>query len=840
MVSRHFSDTPEDVLIAHWRKDDQCGQLLEEHLQETSRLAGIFASKIDLAEIGTIEGLVHDFGKAGDKFQRYLRSKEGLISPDEDGYSAARRGEIDHSTAGAQLVYKKLANLGIEGRLLAQFLVLVIASHHSGLIDCLKPDGKNGFQRRIEKADKATSLAEAQTRLPEIERRLGDLLTKPIEKQFFKKIFEGMKELGSDSQSTLPFKHGLLARFMLSCLLDADRLNTADFENPGNEAIRNYGKYISWENLIERLEARFAQFAQAKAQMQPGRALEVNELRAEVAQTCLDAAPKPKGIFRLTVPTGGGKTLAGLRFALHHALAHTNDYEKIDKIFYIVPYITIIDQNADEVRKILEKPDERDKVVLEHHSNFVPAEDTRLRHNLLAEDWDAPIVFTTQVQFLEALFGSGTRDARRMHQLANSIIILDEVQTVPIKITHMFTTALRFLVHDCGATVVLCTATQPPFDRLENTYRELKITPEQHIIQDEKELFERLKRVDVQDKRKPGGLTNAEIADLAERGLGEKGSVLIVVNTRASAKAMYREIKDRNLGATCYHLSTNMCPAQRVDKLEEIKAKLKASEPVICVSTRLIEAGVDIDFGSVIRALAGLDSIAQSAGRCNRHGVHKGLGSVWVVNPQEENLDRLPDIRIGRGHAQRVLDDFKDNPDAFGDDLIGLNAIDAYYQFYYQSQIDKMDFPVGKESSVGRDDNLFNLLSTNDLSTKAHQAIHGSPPAILLRQSFRTANREFRVIDSLTRGVVVPYRDGKKIIADLCGAFNLEEQAKLLKRAQRYSVNLLEHQFKKLLEVRAIQEVQEGAGIYHLNQQYYSEEFGWNDKPVSDMPVLLG
>jgi len=834
MVSRHYCDTPEDVLIAHWRKDDQYGQLLEEHLQETSRLARIFSSKIELPEIGTIAGLMHDFGKAGTKFQRYLRSNQGLISPDEDGYSDARRGEIDHSTSGAQLVHNKLANRGLGGRLLAQFLALVIASHHSGLIDCLKPDGRNGFQRRIEKPDKDTNLAEARRKLTGIERQLDEILAQPIETQFFEKIFEGMREVGSDSQSTLPFKHGLLARFLLSCLLDADRLNTADFENPGNEAIRNYGKYISWEIVIERLEARFAEFAQAAAQMQADRALEVNQLRAQVAQACLDAAAKTKGIYQLTVPTGGGKTLAGLRFALHHAQEH-----EMERIFYIVPYITIIDQNAKEVRAILEKQDERGMIVLEHHSNFVPPEDTRRRHNLLAEDWDAPIVFTTQVQFLEALFGSGTRDARRMHQLANSVIVLDEVQTIPIRITHMFTTALRFLVHDCGATAVLCTATQPPFNKLENTYRQLKITPEQHIIRDEAELF-RLRRVEVHDERKPGGLTDAEIADLAQRALEEKGSVLIVVNTRALAKELYRRIGDRNLGAVTYHLSTNMCPTHRLDKLEEIKAKLKAGEPVICVSTQLIEAGVDIDFGAVIRALAGMDSIAQSAGRCNRHGIRQGLGSVWVINPQEENLDGLPDIKIGSQHAQRVLDDFKDNPNAFGDDRIGLNAIEAYYQFYYQSQIGKMDFPVGKESSVGRDDNLFNLLSTNDISTKAHQAIHGSPPDILLRQSFRTANREFRVIDSLTRGVVVPYRDGEKIIADLCSAFNLEEQAKLLKRAQRYSVNLFEHQFKKLLEVRAIQEVQEGAGIYHLNQQYYSEEFGWSDKPVSDMPVLIG
>jgi CRISPR-associated endonuclease/helicase Cas3 len=286
--------------------------------------------------------------------------------------------------------------------------------------------------------------------------------------------------------------------------------------------------------------------------------------------------------------------------------------------------------------------DERGKVVLEHHSNFVPEDDTRSRHSLLAENWDAPIVFTTQVQFLEALFGSGTRDARRMHQLANSVIILDEVQTIPIKITHMFTTALRFLTHDCGATAVLCTATQPPFDNLENTYRELKIAPEQHIIQNEEELFKRLKRVEVRDARKAGGLTNAEIAVLAERGLREKGSVLIVVNTRDSAQALYQEIKKRDLSAETYHLSTNMCPAHRVDVLEKkIKPKLKAKEPVVCVSTQLIEAGVDIDFGAVMRALAGLDSIAQSAGRCNRHGEREGLGSVWVVNPQVENLDGL-------------------------------------------------------------------------------------------------------------------------------------------------------------------------------------------------------
>ena len=823
----------EDDLIAHRRERDGKEQLLITHLTEASQLAEGFAAKVNLPELGKIMGLLHDLGKASEIFQGYLRSKQGLISPDEDGYVEAQRGEVDHSTAGAQLVYSKLVSRGREGKFLAQFLALAIASHHSGLIDCLKPSGENEFNRRITKDDKDTHLTEAVSKLPDIEKQLDEILSQPIEQYFFKKIFEEMKEQ-NDSQSTLPFKHGLLARFLLSCLLEADRLNTADFENPSNEAVRNYGKYISWDTLLKRLEAKYAKYAQEMAKMSPGKALEVNQLRAQVAQACLEAAKKPKGIYQLTVPTGGGKTEASLRFALHHARAH-----KVDRVFYIVPYITIIDQNANKIREILEKADERDKVVLEHHSNLTPEQETR-HHNLLAENWDAPLVFTTQVQFLEALFGSGTRDPRRMHQFANSVIILDEVQTVPIKIVHMLNAALRFLTHDCGSTVVLCTATQPPLDKLpENPYRALTIQPEQKIIQNEAELFEKLERVEVHDERKPGGLTNAEIADLTERALQEKGSVLVVVNTRASAQALYQQIKARNLGVGTYHLSTNMCPAHRVDVLNEVRAKLDAKEPVICVSTQLIEAGVDIDFGGVIRALTGLDSIAQSAGRCNRHGVRESLGSVWVVNLQEENLDRLTDIKVGRDHAQRILDDFRDNPEPFGDDRIGLNAIAAYYDFYYQSRENEMRYPVDANSSAGRNDDLFNLLSLNTLSTDAYKAIHHSAPEILLRQSFRSAAREFHVIDSPTRGVVVPYKKGEEIIKDLCGASVLEKQVKLLKRAQRYSVNLFAYQFETLFKAGAIKEVQTGAAIYHLDEQYYSEEFGWSDKPVGDMKVLI-
>ncbi|ABQ92673.1 CRISPR-associated helicase, Cas3 family [Roseiflexus sp. RS-1] len=819
----------QDALIAHRRERDGKEQSLVDHLKGTAELAKRFAGKIGLPELGEVMGLAHDFGKASKEFQDYLKSATGLKNPDEDDYIdyESRKGKIDHSTAGAQLVYEKCSHLGKEGEFLAQFLALAIASHHSGLIDCLTPTGEDNFSRRITKDDSVTHVSEARGKLPEIEDGLNKTLTLDILKQFMQKL-QSLREQ-NDSKETIAFKLGILARFLLSCLLDADRLNTADFEFPENSVIRSYGNYVSWDMLIERLEKTFNEFAQAVAQTKEGsQAREVYQLRSQVARACREAATKPKGIYQLTVPTGGGKTLASLRFALHHAKHHG-----MDRVFYVAPYITIIDQNADTLRTILEPESERGRVVLEHHSNFVPEEDTHRRHSLLAENWDAPIVCTTQVQFLEALFGAGTRDTRRMHQLAKAVIILDEVQTVPIRIVHMLNVALRFLAHSCGSTVVLCTATQPPLDRLpDNPYRSLIVKQEQRIILNEVELFKSMQRVEVHYARKDGGMTNDEIVDLAGRALDSEGSVLIVVNTRAMARTLYEQIKVRRLAPT-YHLSTNMCPAHRMDVLNTIKEKLAAKEPVICVSTQLIEAGVDIDFGAVIRSLAGLDSVAQSAGRCNRHGLRATPGKVWIVNPQEEDIDQLLDIKIGRDQAQRVLSEFKS-----GNDFIGLEAITTYYRYYYSSRKDEMDYLVRSSSAVGRDDTLFRLLSTNELSVASYRSSRGVNPPLLLNQSFQSAAREFCVIDSPTIGVIVPYGDeGKTIINALCSASELDNRVKFLRQAQRFSVCLFRRQFEELNRVGAILET--NSGIHYLDERYYSKEFGWSHDPVNDMDTLI-
>jgi len=821
--------------IAHIRKKDKdCTdpQYLWDHLSETSVLAKQFAGKIGLDKAGEVLGLLHDLGKASKEFQNYIRSATGLIDPDEDGYTdvATKKGKVDHSSAGAQIIYKRFWDKGGEGRIIAQILALPIASHHSGLIDCLLPSGEDNFTRRIQKLEDSTHVSEALPNLEEPERLVIEklLADEMLVSQLIGKL-KSLKEEKNDHSDTLAFKYGLLIRYLFSCVIDADRLNTADFEFPGNSRIRNYGQYHPWGTLIERLDAKLKTFENKTDKN------EVDELRNQVSQACLDFASKPKGIYQLKVQTGGGKTLASLRFALNHAAKH-----KMDRVFYVIPYTSIIDQNADEVRKILEDQDESgqllDRVVLEHHSNLTPEEETK-RQNLLAENWDAPVVFTTQVQFLETLFGSGTRGARRMHQLANSVIIFDEIQTIPIRCVHMFNLAIRFLVNNCGATVVLCTATQPLLAQVQPPERALPTG--QRMIQNESELFEKLKRVEAFDGQKVGGWTDEEVAERVETELQEKGSVLVIVNTKRSARSLYQVIaKKKWEDVYLCHLSTNMCPAHRLDVLNTVREKLETKQPIVCVSTQLIEAGVDVDFGSVIRYLAGLDSIIQAAGRCNRHG-RRDSGNLWIVNPQDESIDKLKEIQIGAEKAKRILSDYNDNPEMFGNDRLGLAAVETYYRYYFHERQSEMAYPVSKDSLVGRADDLFNLLAQNQISVSTNQRISQPASVIPFKQSFQTAAKAFRVIDSSTRGVVVPYgKLGEEIIAELCRTFEIEKQYKLIKRAQRYSVNLLPHELKKMADNGAIQEVQEGSGILYLDSQYYDKQFGWFDEVVNDMPFL--
>lgn len=819
-------------MIAHLRETDHVPQTVWEHLTGVSEITGVFAEKIGLKEAGELIGLMHDIGKASDEFQKYIKSATGMIDPDRDDFVDIEhmRGKIDHSSAGAQLLYSYLNKEG-QSVLAAQFLSLCIASHHSGLIDCISPDGCDVFSRRMEKEEDLTHKEKAFSKLNKVEQ---EKIRKRInDERIVISIVDRLKSLreSSDTKDTLAFKFGLLIRFMFSCLIDADRLDTADFEHPQNRKIRNYGEYEHWEKLVDRLEKKVKEFSEKKDKN------DVDELRNLVSQSCFESASKSRGIFQLSVPTGGGKTLSSLRFALHHA-----ETWKMDRIFYIIPYTSIIDQNADEIRKVLEDRDESgqylNNIVLEHHSNLTPDEES-YRQKLLSQNWDAPVVLTTQVQFLEALFGSGTGNARRMHQLANSVIVFDEIQTIPLHCVHMFNVAVRFLVNNCGCTVVMCTATQPLLDKVDPPERSLGIPVENKIIRDEKLIFTQLRRTRILDRRKAVGWSIDEVADLALSEIDSSGSVLIIVNTRKSARMLYQVLEKLYYGKL-FHLSTNMCPAHRLDVLSKIKKRLTDKQPVICISTQLIEAGVDIDFGSVIRYFAGLDSIAQAAGRCNRNG-RREIGNVWVVNPADENLDRLIDIRIGKEKAMKVLDEFNINPAKFNHDRIGPELLTEYYRNYYFERQNIMMYPVGPQTSVGRKDDLFNLLSLNTISIEGFvQNNQETYPKIPFRQSFQSASRAFRVIDSPTRGVITPYTSyGKKIITELCGEPFGNNQFYWMKQAQRYSVNMFCNYFESLGKSGAIKEVRPESGIFYLSEQYYSQNFGWCEEPEKSMDNLI-
>lgn len=840
-------DTPEIIqppvdnpryFIAHRREADGNIQTLECHLREVGKLAAKNACKLgqtadddgrqwSLEAIGEVLGLLHDLGKYSKAFQDYLGSAVGLIDQDADDYVDATklRGHIDHSTAGAQFIWQHLSKEGPLGQLVGQMLGLCIASHHSGLIDCLTPSGDDSFGARMNKRVEKTYLDQARAFadkgiLSRAQALLSDAGLIANLQACLVRIVSSESARGRDIVAQQQI--GLLVRFLFSCLIDADRVDTADFEKPKAARSRMHGRYTGWGTLADRLETHLATLKPREP---------IDQLRADISRHCHDGASLAPGTYTLTVPTGGGKTLASLRFALHHAQKW-----KMDRVIYVIPFTSIIDQNADVVRGILEPHASKERIVLEHHGNLTP-EQQGWREKMLSENWDAPVIFTTMVQFLETLFGAGTRGARRMHQLANAVVIFDEIQTLPINCVHLFNNAVNFLVDQCHSTVVLCTATQPLLDTVNPEKGAIRIPSGNELMPDVRRLFTELKRVDVVYRRKPGGWTNEDIAALAINEADRVGSCLVIVNTKASALALYHLCKE-NQRRPVVHLSTSLCPTHRKRILRIIRHRLKWSKPLLCISTQLIEAGVDVDFGAVVRFTAGLDSIAQAAGRCNRNGRHE-TGIVHVVNPQDENLVSLTDIKEGRDKAERVLNDYEADPDKFGRDRIGPEAMAWYYQNYFFARASQMDYPVGPEGT-GRADSLLNLLSSNTNATVDFTMRHPEETLPHLRQSFMTAAKAFEAIDAPTRGIIVPYgKLGRELVADLCSAFEVEKQFKLLKRAQQFTVNVFPNVLAALHDAHAVSPIQKGIDILHLDPRYYSPEFGLSTKPVQLMEALI-
>lgn len=811
----------ENGFIAHVRKSDKQTQSVSVHLCETAALAAFFAAKLGLALAGELIGLFHDFGKYSLAFYDYIRGATQLLDPDLDNDNLTPNGKhIDHSTAGAQWVYQRLSQFGKNGngQLCGQILGLCIASHHgSGLIDCLDLEGNANWQKRFSKSDELSHLSECIKNVdPQIMQRAESLADKELLAQMLPPLKAALTL--PISNKIKEFYLGCFTRFLFSCLIDADRISSADFDRMEQANIRRLQQQPNWSDAIQKLEHKLSQF---KAKYP------IDTIRQQISNTCLKRAHDPQGIYTLTVPTGGGKTLSSLRYALNHAQHHN-----LDRIIYIIPYTSIIDQNADEVRKIL-----GDEWVLEHHSNLDP-EKQSWENKLLAENWDKPIVFTTMVQFLDAWFGSGTRGARHIHPMTRSVLIFDEIQTLPIKCVHLFCNTLNWLTLFGKSSAILCTATQPllgeseltHFPETEQTYIKdlglLNLANNAEIIGNSYEinqLFNSLSRVQIQFKQKTGGWSVDDAGVFLLKKFRQFSSCLFVVNTKKWAQELYQYCKQQNIPQEAlFHLSTNQCAAHRKFLFDQIKNRLKNKQPVLCISTQLIEAGVDISMACVIRALAGLDSIAQAAGRCNRHGENKGKGQVWVLNLQEQNLSLvLPDINIGQQHAERIFREYA------GKDVLQPSAMQQYFQYYFYNRFNEMDYKVKNDAS----NNLLDWLSDNCRNTysEKNDKRRQAKQYPLLMQSFKSAGKAFSVIDAPTHAVIVPYAEGKECITTLCSQCDADKKTtefyNSLRKAQRFSVNVFPNIWHKLQSNNALIEIGK-TGIYYLRQSHYDNEFG--------------
>lgn len=451
------------------------------------------------------------------------------------------------------------------------------------------------------------------------------------------------------------------------------------------------------------------------------------------------------------------------------------------------------------------------------------------RSKLISENWDSPIVLTTMVQFLEALFSGGTRSVRRLHQLANSVLVFDEIQTLPINCTHLFCNAINFLTQYAKATTVLCTATQPLLNNLKDSHKgQLDIPAGNELVTDKNQLFDDLKRVNIINKCTSGGWCAEEIANLAMKEYTEKGSCLVIVNTKAWAKELFQLCELKVNKESIFHLSTGQYPEHRKHLLKKMRERLDSNLQVLCFSTQLIEAGVDVDFASVIRFLAGLDSIAQAAGRCNRNG-KLPIATVTVLNPDKETIDSLYDIKIGQEKTMRVFGEAKD------DDMLSPDKMDRYFQYYFYDRAKDMDYPLTGKNLL-RDDSLLNLLADNPNNIGRGKFVKTKPKLSLLAQSFMEAGKAFKAIDAPTNAVIVRHGLGKELVDQLCGfakEFNPAGYHKLLKDAQKYSVNVFPNVWKSLNDAGAVYEIQQD-GIYYLDERYYSEDFGLSTEPVTN------
>ena len=734
-----MSDKPENKPLAHVRQDKN-GEWHEHHLDEHLRgvavIAADFANHFASSDWANIAGLWHDLGKYSTEFQRYIKTVSGY---EAEAHIEGAPGRVDHSTAGA---IHAVRLFGAHGRILAY----LIAGHHAGL-----PDWHSA-----ETGGKALSIrlgAEQNHLLDRIPAQAipQEILTQPKPAT---KLCGGAEGLH------------LWLRMLFSCLVDADFLDTEKFMNDAQAAARS--GYRDMADLMDRFDKHMAALA-ANADNTP-----VNAIRADILHQCREKAALAPGLFSLTVPTGGGKTLSGMAFALRHVIQH-----KKQRIIYVIPYTSIIEQTAGIFRDIF-----GDNVV-EHHANLDPdKEDARSR--LATENWDAPIIVTTNVQFFESLFAARTSRCRKLHNIVNSVVVLDEAQLLPPEFLQPIADVMNQLASHYGVTFVLSTATQPALGSFRSPdgqiFRGLNNVRE--IMDDPDALYQALQRVEV---NVPSDLQTPRDWESVATELIQHPSVLCIVSRRDDARELHRLMIAKEDSKDTLHLSALMCGEHRSKVIADIKARLKRNEPVRVISTQLVEAGVDVDFPVVYRALAGLDSIAQAAGRCNREGKQDGLGRVVVFVPPKPAPPGL--LRLAAQISVSLLSGNESN-------VLGRDLAKQFFEHLYV-----------RAPSLDRH-------GIHDLLTR---------DARDCQIQFRTTAEKFRLIDDTAyQTFLVRYGDNDALL----GKLEKEgPQRWLMRKLQRYSVNLPKYLFAQLEKQGDVREI--WSGIYaQVGDKLYDKSLG--------------
>ncbi len=722
-------------LLAHVRQNPDGSWSehgLDDHVRGVGALAGEFAAAFHATDWARIAGEWHDLGKYRQKFQGYLKKASGY---DAEAHIEGGPGRVDHSTAGA---IHALEKLGVQGRILAY----LIAGHHAGLPDWNSvEEGSASLFNRIADGKRQGYLQDALAGSPPQE------------------ILDRQRPTTLPPQGSL----ALWIRMLFSCLTDADFLDTEAFmdESKGKERVG----YPSLRALLPLFDRHMADKA-TMAEDTP-----VNAIRADVLRLCREKAQLPSGLFSLTVPTGGGKTLSSMAFALNHAVHHGKR-----RVIYVIPYTSILEQTAEILRGIF-----GDENVIEHHSNLDPdREDSRSR--LATENWDAPVIVTTNVQFFESLFAARSSRCRKLHNIVGSVVVLDEAQLLPPEFLAPILHVMGDLSHPSyGVTFVLSTATQPAFaprpkfPGLNNVHE---------LMDDPDTLYASLKRVEIE---LPSDFAIPQTWEGIAAQLQQHDSVLCIVNSRADCRELYRLMPKGTI-----HLSALMCGQHRSRVIAEIKQRLKDGVPTRVVSTQLVEAGVDMDFPVVYRALAGLDAVAQAAGRCNREGALDGMGRVVVFVPPKPAAPGL--LRKAQQSGEETMRLSKGDP-------LTRDNFETYFRCYYAS-LNSLD---------GKD-----IVSLLDMYNRTD--------ARELKFNFRTAADRFRLIDEEGQtAVIVRYGDSPGLIAALESQAPMEPHQRrgLLRKLQRYTVNIREGERKKLLAAQALREVFPGVFVQVSDVQYH-------------------